>query len=75
MCSIERNKLASEQCIELEDIMRSSIYDIVRVDEIDSLIEKRIFKKETEIMDMQEIANTVLPHFCNGGFFYLLQTK
>ena len=45
--------------------MRASIYDIARVDRIDSLIEIGIFKKESEIMDMQEIVNAVLPHFYN----------
>ena len=45
--------------------MRASIYDIARVDKIDSLIEKGIFKKESEIMNMQEIANKALPYFCN----------
>ena len=65
MCSIEWNKLTSEHCIELEDFVRASMYDIARVDMIDSLIEKGMFKKEIEIMNIQEIANTVLPHFFN----------
>ena len=50
MCSIEWNKLTSEQCIELEDIVRASMYDIARVENIDSLIAKGIFKKESEII-------------------------
>ena len=64
MCSIEWNKQISEQSMELEDIVRASINDIARVDKINLLLKKEY--KKNEIMDMQEISNTVHPHFCNA---------
>ena len=65
MCKIDWDKLTNAQKSELDDLVRASIIDIIRYDEIDAMIEKGIFTSFNDIFDIQEKARIILPHFCN----------
>ena len=48
------------------DLLRASICDIVRSDEVQHLIDDRIFKSIDDHKDMQRDAGDILPHICTA---------
>ena len=51
----------------VDDLIRASIFDIVRSDEVADLINEGIFKEEDDIFELIENAEKFLPHRCNDA--------
>ena len=49
----------------VDDLIRASICDIVRPDEVDKFVEEGVFTNEHDLFQVYEHAETYLPHRCN----------
>ena len=62
MISMNMDELNEHQQGKIDDLIRASIVDIVRVDEVSDLIDEGIFKSFHELEDLIERSEEILPH-------------
>ena len=68
MISIKVDELTDENRKKLDDLIRASIYDIVRSDEMQHLIDDGIFNEVTDVLKMKQDAAIILPHIFNARY-------
>eukprot|EP00957_Ditylum_brightwellii_P127866 9750856-Ditylum_brightwellii.AAC.1 len=49
------------------DLIRASMFDIVRPDEVDRFMEDGIFTHREDVANVYENAKKFLPHICNDA--------
>ena len=65
MSCLKIEELNEDQIRKLNDLIRASVCDIVRSDEVQHLIDDGIFKEMKNKDDMHKDAGNMLPHICN----------
>ena len=65
---IDEKAMSHEQKAKMDDLIRASICDIVRSDEMQHLIDDGIFKSVDNHKDMQNDAGDILPHICTERY-------
>ena len=50
----------------VKDLIRASVVDIVREDEVQGLVDSGILNEYTDIYELQELANSILAHKCGS---------
>ena len=66
MLSMDFEHLSDDQRKKIDDLIRASICDIVRTDEVQHLIDDGIFTDTKDYEEMQKDAGNILPHICNA---------
>ena len=64
MQGINKAKLTQEQKDKLDDLIRCSIFDIVRTEEVQGLIDEGIMKSIDELPEFHELCSNILSHIC-----------
>ena len=65
MLKINWDNLSAEEKEFLNDLIRASVIDIVRVDEVDHLIEHGLMKSVVDLEEIVNDASTILGHHCS----------
>ena len=58
--------LSQEQKAFVDDLVRASVLDVVRLDEVTKMIENSVYKSVDDWFDMQNDTNMFLGHICNS---------
>ena len=66
MAQVRWSKLTDEEKEFVEDLVRASIMDIVRSDEIDKFVDQGVFEYEEDVTSVYKDAEDFLPHRCNS---------
>ena len=66
MQGINKAKLTQVQKDKLDDLIRCSIFDIVRADEVQGLIDEGIMKSIDELPEFHDLCSCILSHKCNS---------
>ena len=66
MLEVALSLLSAEEREYIDDLCRYSIFDIVRVNEIDDLINNSTFKSKEDYYDVVLDGNNFLNHTCNS---------
>ena len=56
--------MSSEENAKMDGLIRAFIWDVVRSDEVQYLIDDGIFKSIDDDKDMQKDGGDILPHIC-----------
>ena len=67
MASLRWDLMSDEEKKFVEDLIRADIFEIVRADEVDDLVEEGIFENPMDIYEVYENARKFLPHRCNDS--------
>ena len=65
MLEIDVAALTPEQRRKLDELIRASICDIVKAEEVEEYIEHGIFKCVNDVFEMEKDAEIMIPHKCN----------
>ena len=65
MLSLKTSEMTEDQIDKMDELVRASIVDIVRDDEVDRLVAEGILDRRTDIYEMQDLASSILSHHCN----------
>lgn len=65
MLSINWEKLNQSQKDSINDLIRASVCNIVRHDEVDQLIEEGLLESVDDVEDVENDGKIILPHRCN----------
>ena len=65
MLEIKMSELDEIQKKKIKDLIRTSIAEVVRLDEIDKLIEEGIVNSWQEVFHIKELGNRILSHTCD----------
>ena len=65
MISMNTLEMNEEQTVKVNDLIRASIIDIVRSDEVQSLIDEGILNEYDDVYTIQDLARGILAHKCN----------
>ena len=66
MIGINKEKMTQKQKDKIDNLIRCSICDIVRVNEVQDLIGEGIMKSIDELHEFQDLCSNILPHICNS---------
>ena len=66
MLEVALNLLSAEERTFIDDLCRCSIFDIVRVNEVDDLINDGTFESKEDYYDVVSDGNDFLGHICNS---------
>ena len=65
MIQLNWDEMSPDEKAFVDDLIRAGIFDIVRSDEVDDLINEGIFENEDDIIEVIGNAEKFLPHRCN----------
>jgi len=65
MLKVNRDKLSDEEKLFLEDLIRASVIDIVRVDEVDKMIDHGLMDSIVDLDSVIEDGKKILGHHCS----------
>ena len=65
MISMDTLEMDEEQLKKMQDLIRASVVEIVRTDEVQSLIDEGILDEYDDVYKIQDLAKSILAHRCN----------
>ena len=68
MVHLDYSTMTPEEKEFVDNLIRASIFDIVKPEEIDRYIEEGIFDTDDDVNIVYNDGSTFLPHRCNDGF-------
>ena len=64
MLCIDKTGMSEEVIHRLHELVRASIANIVRLDEVQGLVDEGIFERFEDVYELQDLADIILPHRC-----------
>ncbi len=64
MVSVKKTNLTQAELDKFDDLVRASVGDIVRGDEVQDLVDRGILKDKSDVFELQDLSNEILDHKC-----------
>ena len=65
MISLKYSEMNEDQMQKIHDLIRASVVDIIRGDEVQKLIDEGILNKFSDVYEVQDLAEEILSHKCS----------
>ena len=75
MVSMDTLGMSDDQMQKVQDLIRASVVDIIRSDEVQSLIDEGILDEHNDVYTIQDLPSSILAHRCHPRCMSRVNTK
>ena len=66
LIAVKCEELSNEQMEKMHELVRASVGNIVRFEEVDRLVDEGIINEFSDVYELQDLATEILAHHCNA---------